>query len=143
MSFIRKIKRKSGTYLAEVENYWEAGKVKQKHIRYVGKLEDNKTVLSTSVSDVSIDSVKMSGALPLLHDIAKSIDLPVILGEHANELLSMAYAHCLDYKSLSNMPKWYERSDLNRLLNLDGLTQSALLSALDSLKERDLIDLQQ
>ena len=142
MSFIRKIKTKSGTYLAEVESQWKNGKVCQKHIRYVGKVENNRTVLSTSVSEISIDSVKMSGALPLLHDIAKSIDLPTILGDYSNELLSMVYAHCLDYKSLNNMPQWFERSDLNRLLNLEGLTQSKLLKALDSLNNQDLTELQ-
>jgi len=142
MSFIRKIKTKSGTYLAEVENQWENGKVRQKHLRYVGKLKDDKTVLSTPLSKISVDSVKMSGALPLLHDIAKSIELPSILGEYSAELLSMVYAHCLDYKSLNNMPKWFERSDLNRLLNLEGLTQVKLLQALDSLNNRDLTELQ-
>jgi len=142
MSFIRKIKTKSGTYLAEVENQWEDGKVKQKHLRYVGKLQDDKSVLSTPISEITIGPVKMSGALPLLHDIAKSIDLPSILGEHSSALLSLVYAHCLDYKSLNNMPHWFERTDLNRLLNLEGLTQSKLLNALDSLNDKDLTAMQ-
>jgi len=142
MTFIRKIKKKGATYLAEVENVRENGKVRQKHIRYVGKLEDDRTVLSTSASNISIDAVKTLGALPLLHDLAKSIDLPAFLGDYSDQLLSMVYAHCLDYKSLKSMPQWYERSDLNGMLNLEGLTQSKLLSALDSLKERDLIELQ-
>ena len=30
MAFVRKIKKKSGTYLAEVESYRENGKVKQR-----------------------------------------------------------------------------------------------------------------
>ncbi len=37
MSFIRKIKKKSGVYLAEVESYRKDGKVKQRLIRYLGK----------------------------------------------------------------------------------------------------------
>ena len=142
MSFIRKIKKKSGTYLAEVENRWEDGKVRQKHIRYIGKLEDDKTVLSTSVSDVTVDSVRMMGALPVLDEIAKSIDLPLLLGEFSDEILSMVYAHCLDYKSLNHMPKWFERTDLNNLLDIEGITQSRLLNGLDSLGEVDLIDMQ-
>ena len=36
MAFIRKIKKKSGTYLAEIENYREDGKVKQRVIKYLG-----------------------------------------------------------------------------------------------------------
>ena len=37
MSFIRKIKKKNVVYLAEVENYREVKKVRQKVIRYIGK----------------------------------------------------------------------------------------------------------
>ena len=37
MAFIRKIKTKSGTYLAEVEGYRKDGKVKQRVIKYLGK----------------------------------------------------------------------------------------------------------
>jgi hypothetical protein len=36
MTFIRKIKKQSGVYLAKVENYREDGKVKQRHIEYLG-----------------------------------------------------------------------------------------------------------
>jgi transposase len=142
MSFIRKIKKKSGTYLAEVENTWQDGKVKQKHIRYVGKLEDDKTVLASSISDIKVDSVKMTGALPILNKLAESIDLPELLGDFSNEILSLVYAHCLNYKSLNNMPKWFERTDLNQILNLKGLTESKLLAALDSLEQIDLIEFQ-
>jgi hypothetical protein len=35
MSFIRKIKKKNVVYLAEVENYREVKKVRQKVIRYI------------------------------------------------------------------------------------------------------------
>ncbi len=40
MSFIRKIKRGSSTYYAEVENIWVNGRTAQKHIRYLGKNPD-------------------------------------------------------------------------------------------------------
>lgn len=49
----------------------------------------------------------------------------------------MVYAHCLDYRSLNHMPKWFERTDLNFLLNLDGLTEKRLLNALDHLDDLD------
>jgi GH43 family beta-xylosidase len=57
-SFIRRIKRKSNVYLAEVENRWIGGKCVQKHIRYVGKEADDKTVLSTSLSDLEVEQVQ-------------------------------------------------------------------------------------
>lgn len=37
MSFIRKIKKKSGIYLAEVESYRDGTRVRQRLIRYLGK----------------------------------------------------------------------------------------------------------
>jgi hypothetical protein len=45
-------------YLAEVENRWIGGKCVQKHIRYVGKEADDKTVLSTSLSDLEVEQVQ-------------------------------------------------------------------------------------
>jgi hypothetical protein len=37
MAFIRRIKKKSGIYLAKVESYRKEGKVKQRVIKYLGK----------------------------------------------------------------------------------------------------------
>ena len=71
----------------------------------------------------------------VLNSIANKINLPEILGEHANEILSLVYAHCLNYKSVNNMPEWFERTDLNSILDLDGLTEYSLLTALDDFNE--------
>ena len=134
MSFIRKIRRGNVTYLAEVENKRINGKVIQKHIRYVGKEKNGETIISLNSSDLEIEKVKIYGPLLVLDKIAREINLPKTLGQYSNEILSMVYAHCLDYKSVKKMPKWYERTDLNTLLDLEDLTESRLLSALDSLE---------
>ena len=117
--------------MAEVENVRINGKIKQKFLRYIGRESDGKTILSCSISEADITSVKLSGPLMLLHFIAKSIDLPNILGNYASEILSMVYAHCLDYKSLNQMTNWFERTDLNLILELNELTESRLVNALD------------
>ena len=137
MSFIRKIKRKGRIYLAEVQNEWIDGKVVQKHIRYVGREADGKTVLSSSISDIQIDQVKLYGPLLVLDYLAKSVSLEKHLGEYAEEILSMVYAHCLNYKSVNQMENWFERTDLNVLLDIDGVTEKKLLNALDSLEQQD------
>jgi transposase len=137
MSFIRRLKRKSGVYLAEVENRWIDGKCVQKHIRYVGKEADDKTVLSASISDIEVEQVKAFGPLLVLDHLAKEIALAEHLGEYGAEILSMVYAHCLDYKSINQMDRWFERSDLNLLLRLKGVTERRLLNALDSLEGHD------
>lgn len=137
MSFIRRIKKGNGVYLAEVENQWIEGKCVQKHIRYVGKEADGKTVLSASMSDIEVESVKLYGPLLVLNFLAEEIGLSKLLGEYGEEILSMVYAHCLDYKSINQMPRWFERTDLSMLLNLGGLTEKRLLNALDSLERQD------
>ena len=109
------------------------GKVVQKHIRYVGKEADGQTVLSASVSDVEIEKVKVYGPLMVLHHIAKEIGLEECLGSFAVEILSMVYAHCLDYQSVNQMARWYERTDLNMMLSIEGLTEARLLEAMDYL----------
>ena len=137
MSFIRKIRRGDKVYLAEVRNRRVGPKVVQEFIRYVGKEADGRTVLSTSMSDVQVDHVKLYGPLLVLHHLAQEIQLPEQLGPYSQEILSLVYAHCLDYRSLNHMPSWLERTDLNFLLDLEGLTQKRLLGALESLAALD------
>ena len=75
-----------------------------------------------------------------LNHCAVSIELSQCLGAYSKEILSLVYAHCLDYQSVNKMEQWFERTDLNVLLGIDGLTEKRLLSALDSLgraKHRD------
>jgi hypothetical protein len=72
MGFIRKIKRGGKTYLAEVKNVRVKGKVVQRHIRYIGKEADGKTILSSSISNIQIDDVKIFGPLLVLNQIARS-----------------------------------------------------------------------
>lgn len=142
MSFIRKIKKGNKTYLAEVENVKVDGKVQQRHIKYIGKEADGQTILSSSISNVEIDQVKLCGPLLVLNHLAKEINLSSILGEYGDEILSLVFAHCIDYKSINKMGKWFERTDLNMILDLEDLTESRLLAALDSLESQDTTQLQ-
>ena len=137
MSFIRRIKRAGRVYLAEVQNQWVNGKCVQRHIRYVGREADGKTLLAASLSEAEVEQVKLYGPLLVLHHLAKEIQLADQLGPYSQEILSLVYAHCLDYRSLNSMPSWFERTDLNFLLNLEGLTEKRLLGALDSLEALD------
>src|SRR5579863_6325885 len=126
MSFIKKFKKNGKIYLAEVESTRVDGKVVQKYIKYLGKEADGKTILSSSISNTSIDKIKSYGPLLLLNHLAQEIYLSEILGEYGDEILSLVYAHCLDYKSISRMKHWFERTDLNMILDIDGLTEARL-----------------
>jgi len=142
MSYIRRRRRKGKVYLEEVESKRIGGKVVQKHIRYIGKEADGKTVLSASISNVQVEQVKVYGPLIVLHHLATEIKLDECLGPFADELLSMVYAHSMDYKSVNQMARWYERTDLNMMLSLEGLTEARLLEAMDYLESRDSVTLQ-
>jgi len=142
MSFIKRIKRNGKVYLAEVESKRVNGKVIHKYIRYIGKEADGKTKLAASISDIEIDEVKLYGPLLVLHHLANEIGLPQLLGKYSNELLSLVYAHCLDYKSINKMEKWFARTDLSFLLNIESVTEKKLLTALDSLDQIDTEKLQ-
>jgi transposase len=137
MSFIRRIKRQGRSYLAEVENKWIEGKCVQRHLRYVGREADGKTLLAASLSEVEVDQVKLYGPLLVLHHLVQEIQLADQLGPYSQEILSLVYAHCLDYRSLNHMPSWFARTDLNFLLDLQGLTERRLVGALESLEALD------
>lgn len=142
MSFIRKFKKGGHTYLGEVENRWVNGKVVQRFIRYVGKEADGRTVLSVSMSDTEIEAVKTYGPLLVLHQLAQEIQLDTLLGTYGKEILSMVYAHCLDYRSVNQMPEWFARTDLNLLLSLEAVTESRLVAAMESLEAMEAEELQ-
>ena len=142
VSFIRKIKRGEKIYLAEVESKRINGRVVQRFIRHVGREADGKTVLSSSISDLTVDKVKLHGPVMVLNHLAQEIELSETLGDYGNEILSLVYAHCLDYKSINQMTSWFERTDLNMILDLEELTEKRLLEALDSLEQRDQETLQ-
>jgi transposase len=142
MSFIRKIKRNGKIYLAEVENTWIDGKCVQKHIRYIGTEVDGETKLASSISDIEIEEVKVFGPLIVLHHIAEEIGLPNLLGEYSPEILSLVYAHCLNYQSINHMSSWFKRTDLSVLLNIKNVTEKTLLNALDSLEKINVENLQ-
>lgn len=142
MPFIRKIKRNGKTYLAEVENKWINGKCVQKYIRYIGTEVDGETKLAASISDIEVEEVKVFGPLIILHHIAEEIGLPDLLGKYAPEILSLVYAHCLNYQSVNRMKAWFKRTDLAMLLDVENLTEKTLLNALDSLDKIDVEQLQ-
>src|SRR6266550_9469732 len=131
MSYIRKYRKGNKVYLAEVESRRIKGKVVQRFLRYVGKQADGHTILSTSISDAQVEEVKLYGPLLVLHHLAEEIGLREHLGPYANEILSMVYAHCIDYRSVNHMRTWFARTDLQWMLNLEQLTEDRLLRAMD------------
>lgn len=131
MSFIRKVKVGKNVYLQEVESVWENGKSKHRYIRTVGKEIDNKKILSGSIENSQVTNVTIYGPLLILNEIAKEIDLHHILKDYSSEILSMAFSHCIDPKSINKMEEWFSKTELNHILNLKELTEKRLRDSLD------------
>lgn len=134
MVFIREKKRGKHIYLEEVKSVRVKGKVKQVHVRYVGKKVDGKQILSGSINRAEINKVSVYGPLLILDAVAKEMGLSEILGEYGDYLLSLAYGHCVDPGSVKKLTKWLERTDIHSLLNIPDVTYKKLLEAMDSLE---------
>lgn len=131
MVFIRRVKVGKNIYLQEVESVWENGKSRHKYIRTVGKEIDNKRILSGSIENSQVKNVTIYGPLLVLNEIANEIGLHRILKGYSSEILSMAFSHCIDPKSINKMEEWFSKTELNHILNLKDITEKRLRDSLD------------
>lgn len=76
----------------------------------------------------------------MLNYFCKKLGLSEILGDYGDEILSLVFAHCIDYKSVNQMSRWFKRTDLNMVLDLENLTEDRILKALDSIGEENTIE---
>jgi transposase len=137
MSFIRKIKKSSGTYLAEVENYREDGKVKQRVIKYLGIDVEGKVHRSVRTSDVNITEVKEYLNFRAVHSIACELGFDTLFEEHSNLILLMIYSHLVEKLSVNKMKNWINKTELPALLNIKEIGSNTLYQTLDYLEYLD------
>jgi hypothetical protein len=137
MSFIRKIKTKSGVYLSEVENYREGGKVRQRHIRYIGKEVESKASAAPTLDGIEVLGVKSYLDYKILHDVAMRLGLPVLLGHDSARILLLVYTQLIARKALYKLPEYVEHTALDEILGLDKLVDKQLYQALDELNALD------
>src|SRR2546429_3547567 len=70
-------------------------KVVQRFIRYIGREEDGKTVLSCSVSEASVEEVKLAGPLMMYMPWPRLLDYRICRSEeHTSELQSRLHIVC-------------------------------------------------
>ena len=137
MAFIRKIKKGNNIYLAEVANYRENGKVKQKVIRYIGKEENGEVVRRVRNDKVEVQEVKEYLDYKVLHTIAKRLGLTEVFGRYSKYILLMIYTQIVSKKSLYRLPEYIERTALKELLGIDKIIDKNLYLAIDYLDEMD------
>jgi hypothetical protein len=139
LPFIRKIKRGNRVYLAEVENNRDGAKVRQKLIRYLGLdptcIEND---IPFKINDLKIGSVKVFGAIIALESIAKELGLFDLLGDIAEPILTLVFAHCLEYRSVDNAKEWYDTTDLPNIFGHQKMPINMLHNAIEALSKRDI-----
>src|SRR5882757_2967990 len=112
MAFIRKIKKGNAVYLAKVESYREAGKVKQRVLEYVGKQENGVAVEKVDISKLDIVDVKHYADVAVLHQLAIELNLNYLLGKHHKPIIALLIAHLICKGSIMRVSKWIEQSTI-------------------------------
>jgi len=134
MSYIRKIKKKSGTYLAEVESYREDGKVKQRVLKYIGIDVQGSVHRSVRTSDVNITEVKEYLNFHAVHAVACELGFDSLFEEKSNYILLMVYSHLVEKLSINKMKDWVHKTELPALLNITDIGSNTLYQVLDYLE---------
>jgi Transposase DDE domain len=138
MPFIRKIKRGNRVYLAEVENNRDGVKVHQKLIRYLGLdpacLQND---IPFKINDLEVGPVKVFGAVIALESIARELGFFDLLGNIAAPILTLVFAHCLEYQSVNDAKEWYDTTDLPKIFGCEKMPINTLHNAIDLLSKRD------
>ena len=134
MAFIRKIKKKSSTYLAEVETYRENGKVKQRVLKYIGIDVDGRVHKRVRTSDINITEVKEYLNFHAVHTIACELGFDSLFKEKSNYILLMVYSHLVEKLSINKIKDWIEKTELPSLLNIRDIGSNSLYQVLDYLE---------
>lgn len=143
MSFIRKIKKGSATYLVKVESYREDGKVKQRVLEYVGKEENGVAIRKVDINTIEVENVQHYADVSILYQLAIELKLNYLLGKHHKAMIALLIAHLICKGSILRVSKWIENSTIKETLGLEELTTDMLYNALDYLDECDFEKVEQ
>ncbi len=134
MTFIRKIKKKSGTYLAEVQGYREDGKVKQRVIRYLGKEIDGKAVKRVLTKDIIVKNVKRSLDVICVDSIAKELGITSIKNKN---FLALIYSQMLEKRSISKLEDWFRFTEIPDVLGIEDVSTKELYESLTDIDDEE------
>lgn len=134
MSFIRKIKKKSGTYLAEVEGYREDGKVKQRVIKYLGKEIDGKATKRVLTKDIVIKDVKRSLDVLCINSIAKELGITSIKNKY---FLALVYSQLLEKRSMHKLEDWLRFTEIPDVLEIKDVSTKKLYESLTEINDEE------
>lgn len=132
MAFIRKTKKKEGTYLELVESYRENKKVKQRFLKYLGKEIDGKPVRRVKTSEIGVESVKRYWDVLCVDKVSKDLGLDEMVRKN---VLLFAYSHLLDDVSIKNMEGWIKQTEIPEVLELESISTKKFYETLEDLDE--------
>ena len=135
MAFIRKIKKGDAIYLAKVESYREDGRVKQRVLEYVGKLENGIPVQKIDINKIEVTNVQQYADVSILYQLALELKLNYLLGKHHKPIIALLIAHLICKGSILRVSRWIENSTIKEVIGIEELTTEMLYNALDHLDE--------
>jgi len=135
MAFIRKIKKKSGTYLAEVEGYRSEGKVKQRVLRYLGKEINGKAEKRVLASEIQVKNVKRSLDVLAIDSIARELHLTQLKNQY---LLALIYSQILEKRSINKLEDWMRFTEIPEILGIEQVSTKELYESLGDIDEDEM-----
>lgn len=140
MTFVRKIKTASGTYLALVESKRVDGKPRQHVIKYLGKEVEGRAVRKVFTNDVKVTSVRRHLDVEIIDHLANQLGLKQLLPAAA---LILAYGQLLERPSINKMEQWLGETDVLETLGLEKITATQLYEALEQLQDIDFTKIEE
>lgn len=135
MAFIRKIKKKSGTYLAKVESYRIDGKVRQRVIEYLGKEIDGKAEKRVLASEIKVDNVKRSFDVLAVDTIARELGITTLANKH---LLALIYSQVLEKRSINQLEEWLRFTEIPDVLGIEKVSTKSLYESFGDIDENEM-----
>ena len=134
MAFIRRIKKKSGIYLAKVESYRKEGKVKQRVIKYLGKEIDGEIVRRVKSSDIGVEYVKRSLDIMAIDKVADELGIKEIRDKN---ILALVYSQLMGNRTINKMGEWLRFSEIPEVLGIGEVNSIGLYNSLSYFDEEE------
>jgi len=134
MTFIRKKKVGNKTYLVEVKSFREAGKIKQKFIRYLGREINGKTIKKVSAQDIEVKHVKQSLDVLSIDKLAEELQIKSLKNKY---ILALIYSQLLENKSINKLENWMRFTEIPDVLGIDKVSVKNLYESLSDINEED------
>jgi len=138
--FIRKIKKKSGTYLVKVESYRKDGKIKQRVIQYLGKEIDGKPVKRVFANKIEVTGVKQSLDVLAIDKVVEDLGIKSLKNSH---ILALIYSQLLENKSINKLENWMRFTEIPSILGIENISVKKLYESLSDINEEDFEKLDQ